>query len=1001
MSSLRYLPSTPTLFNAGTPHHQLAACYLYDVQDSLEQILEAAAEFGRLAKYAGGIGASVAKLRALGAPVRGINGKSGGLIPFLHMYDALIKAISQGGRRRGTLCAYIEPWHLEIEAFLDLKRGSGDPYLRTPSLNTALWVPDEFMRRVEADADWYLFDPLYAGELTEAYGAEFSARYRALISRAEAGQLPARAFRRVRARELFNKILAALMETGHPWLTFKDAANGRSMLKGVGIIHSGNLCVTGDTRLATQFGLVRVDDLWRMGVPVTATYDLRTEGDPQRYGVGTAPCLPVFRTAQQADVWEVRTREGYRVRATAWHDFFVLGDGKLVKKKLAELAVGDRLLVQSGEGQFGQDGSYELGLLMGLIAGDGVLSLVRGGRQLRAIVDLWSDQVGLADEVAACIARVVEREYAHVAVGGWSGRSDLGTVAVQRRGPKARLVSARLGRVLAKRYGFTPASKLAVPEVVWRGTRDMVRGYLQGLFTADATVQVTENDGIPTFSIQLASKSRQFLEEIQILLTNFGIFSRIYRVPRTGGEFQYTTAHGIRRIYRSQHELWRLHLHGRSASRFVNAIGFLDTAKQRKCQEVAARRRELSVPDEGREGETFTATICAIDYAGKEDVYDTTQLVTHSLIFNGLVTGNCTEIFLPTSPDEIAVCNLGSVNLARHLTPTGGVDWEKLKETVEVAVRGLDNVIDLNLYPSPKAAKSNLANRPVGLGLMGFAETLARLGLAYDEPGAAELADRVVEFLSYRAILASHALARERGPFPNFGRSEWARGRVPSDTLADLAADRGLPAAVDASASLDWGPVREAVRAGMRNGTVLAVAPTATISLIAGTSPSLDPYYANIFSRQTLSGKFLEVNPVLAEELKTLGLWDRVREALVETQGDVRAIGWLPADIRRRYPTAYQISPEAYLLVAARAQKWVDLGISRSLFFEARRPAEIAGAYLEAWRKGLKATYYCFINPRMRAEPATVRVNKALRRPRWVLEAEAEACPPDGCESCQ
>ncbi len=564
ISSLRYLPSTSTLFNAGTPHHQLAACYLYDVRDSLDDILEAATDFGRLAKYAGGIGASVAKIRAIGAPVRGINGRSGGLIPFLHLYDALINAISQGGRRRGTLCAYIEPWHPEIEAFLDLKRNAGDPYLRTPALNTALWVPDEFLRRVEADADWYLFDPLYAAELTECWGAEFTGRYRALVARAEAGELPARGFRRVRARELYTRILAALLETGHPWLTFKDAANARSMLKGAGVIHSGNLC---------------------------------------------------------------------------------------------------------------------------------------------------------------------------------------------------------------------------------------------------------------------------------------------------------------------------------------------------------------------------------------------------------------TEVFLPTGPDEVAVCNLASVNLARHLDPAGRIDFERLGETVEVAVRGLDNVIDLNLYPSAKAARSNLANRPVGLGLMGFAEAAARLGLAYDEPAAAELADRVVEFLSHRAILASCRLAAERGPFPNFGRSEWARGRVPVDTLADLEAERGLSVEVDRSAALDWGPVRAAVRQGIRNGTVLAVAPTATISLIAGTSPSLDPYYSNVFSRQTLSGKFLEFHPVLVEELKGLGLWARAREALVETQGDVRAIDWLPAEVRRRYPTAYQVSPEAYLELTARAQKWVDLGISRSLFLEARRPSEIAEVYLAAWRKGLKATYYCFVNP--------------------------------------
>jgi len=608
-STLRYLPSTPTLFNSGTPHHQLASCYLYDVHDSLDHILEAAYEFGMLAKYAGGIGTAVTKIRAVGSPVKGINGKSGGLIPFLHMYDALIKSISQGGRRRGTMCVYLEPWHLEVEAFLDLRRNSGDPYLRTPSLNTALFIPDEFMRRVQMDDDWYLFDPLYVPDLTECYGREFSRRYREYAEKAERGELPQRAWRKVRTRELFTRILASLMETGHPWLTFKDAANARSMLKEVGIIHSLNLC---------------------------------------------------------------------------------------------------------------------------------------------------------------------------------------------------------------------------------------------------------------------------------------------------------------------------------------------------------------------------------------------------------------TEVALPTNRDEIAVCNLASINLARHLRNDGEIDWQKLAQTVRVAVRGLDNVIDLNLYPSEKAKRSNLLNRPIGLGVMGFAELLARKGIPYDSPEAADLADQLLEFISYHAILTSHELAKERGVFPRFAQSEWAKGRVPLDTIADLETERGEPIETDRTARLDWDALRAKVKEGMRNGTVMAIAPTATIALIAGTSTSLDPYFANIFSRQTLSGKFLEFNPVLVDELKRRGLWERVREQLIAARGELAEVAEIPDDLKRLFPTAFQILPDAYLAIAAKAQKWVDMAISRNLFFTARRSSDIAEVYLKAWRMGLKSTYYCFLNPRMQAEPSTVRVNKRLQKPKWVAEAQREVVADgavcalgEACESCQ
>ncbi|MBB6099856.1 ribonucleoside-diphosphate reductase alpha chain [Deinobacterium chartae] len=612
MSTLRYLPGTPTLFNAGTPHHQLSSCYLSDVEDSLEHIMSSSADFAQLAKYAGGVGASVTKLRAMGSPVRGVNGRSSGIIPFVHMLDAQFKAIDQGGRRRGTLAVYLEPWHLEVEEFLELRRNSGDPYRRAHSIDPVLWVPDLFMRRVEADLEWTLFDPALAPELTELYGSAFDARYSELEAQAQAGKLRAGGYRTLRARELFHRILAALQETAHPWITFKDAGNLRSSNAHVGVIHSSNLC---------------------------------------------------------------------------------------------------------------------------------------------------------------------------------------------------------------------------------------------------------------------------------------------------------------------------------------------------------------------------------------------------------------TEIFLPTDRDHIAVCNLASVNLARHLEGDR-IDWAELERSVRLAVRQLDNVIDLNFYPSPRAARSNARIRPIGLGVMGFTELTQRLRLPYGSAAARTLASELFAFLNYHATDESANLAREKGSYPAFEGSTWSRGHLTADTLTDLNLERGFAAEVSpAPGALDWSGLRRKVTGGMRNSVTSAVAPTATIGLIAGTTPSLDPHYANVYARNTLSGKFLEFNAQLVTDLKRLGRWEELREALIAARGDVAALD-LPEELKELYQTAFQIEPDAYLDVAARAQVYIDMGISRNLYLTTRDVNALREVYLSAWKRGLKSTYYLFVEQRMTTEQSTVAVNKRHQRARWVLEAEqqdpqvtdsAPACSLDdpSCESCQ
>lgn len=336
----------------------------------------------------------------------------------------------------------------------------------------------------------------------------------------------------------------------------------------------------------------------------------------------------------------------------------------------------------------------------------------------------------------------------------------------------------------------------------------------------------------------------------------------------------------------------------------------------------------------------------------------------------------CTEITLPQDRDNIAVCNLASINLSAHLTD-GRIEWDRLRESVRLAVRQLDNLIDITISSVPESERSNERNRAVGLGVMGFTDVVERLGWSYESEQAYDLIDRLMEFISYHAIDQSADLARERGTYANFEGSGWSRGLVPIDTVDRAERERGVPITVSRSSRLDWDVLRDKVRGGMRNATLMAIAPTASIGLVAGTTPGLDPQFSQLFSRATSSGKFLEVNRNLVADLKARGLWEQVREDLLRAQGDVSALDAVPADLKAIYKTSFQLSPYAFIEVAARAQKWIDQAISRNMYLETRDIGDMVDIYSAAWAKGVKTTYYLHVKPRHTAEQSTVRVNKA------------------------
>ncbi|MET7283030.1 ribonucleoside-diphosphate reductase subunit alpha [Kribbella sp. NPDC005582] len=609
LSSFRFMSSTPTLFNSGTTRPQLSSCFLTTVDDDLAGIFTGIRNNALLAKYSGGLGNDWTPVRGIGAKIRGTNGESQGVVPFLKIANDTAVAVNQGGKRKGAVCAYLETWHVDIEEFLDLRKNTGDERRRTHDMNTANWVPDLFLQRVESDGQWTLFSPDEVPDLHDLFGPAFEAAYEKYEAAADRGEI--RVFKRMRAVELWRRMLTVLFETGHPWITFKDACNLRSPQQHSGVVHSSNLC---------------------------------------------------------------------------------------------------------------------------------------------------------------------------------------------------------------------------------------------------------------------------------------------------------------------------------------------------------------------------------------------------------------TEITLNTTVDETAVCNLGSVNLVAHLTEIG-LDADLLRDTVKTAVRMLDNVIDVNFYTTPESERANQRHRPVGLGLMGFADALFSLRIPYSSEAAVAFADSSMEAISYHAIEASSDLAAERGRYSTYDGSLWSQGVLPIDSQELLRSARQGDVILDDATTLDWDALRAKVlRDGMRNSNVMAIAPTATISNICGVSQSIEPAYSNLFVKSNMSGEFTVANPYLVADLKARGLWDQVMVSDLKYHDGILAnIERVPADLRELYATAFEIEPLWLIKAASRRQKWIDQAQSLNLYMASPSGKALDELYRNAWRYGLKTTYYLRSQSKTHVEKSTLqgtdgRLNAvSATLPMPLPEPTGAICSLDDpdCEACQ
>ena len=610
----RFCSSTPTLFNSGTLHSQLSSCYLYKVDDSIESIMiRGVAENAFLSKWAGGLGGSWTAVRGTGGYIQGTNGESQGIIPFLKLHNDQLVAVNQGGKRRGSGCAYLESWHNDIEDFLELRKNTGDERRRCHDMNTANWIPDLFMKRMEDRSHWTLFRANQVPDLHDLYGKAFEQRYEEYEALAKEGKIWSR---EMPAIDLWKGMLKMLFETGHPWITFKDPCNLRSPQDHCGVIHSSNLC---------------------------------------------------------------------------------------------------------------------------------------------------------------------------------------------------------------------------------------------------------------------------------------------------------------------------------------------------------------------------------------------------------------TEITLNTSDEETAVCNLGSVVLDSHITKDGAIDHEMLKETITVAIRALDNVIDINFYPTEAAKTANSRHRPIGMGVMGLQNALYKRGISFASDAAVEFNDEIMEAVAYYAYSASSDLAEELGTYSTYKGSKWDRGMMPQDTIDLLEDERGRPIDVPRGEKMDWSVVREKIKKhGMRNSNVLAIAPTATISNIMGTTPCIEPNYKNLYVKSNLSGDFIVLNATLVRDLKNAGLWNQeMLDQLKYFDGELEDIDDIPEEIKSKHKTVFGIDYQFIIDAAARRQKWIDQSQSVNLFLATPDLKTLSHMYRRAWDKGLKTTYYLRTLQASNIEKATVTVKKDLRGAmaesgkNEYTEAEKNACSLEAmmnggtCEACQ
>jgi len=952
------IPAGRVTSNAGALEHKPATSTINctvsgTIRDSMDDILNKVHEAGLTLKAGCGIGYEHSTLRPRGAYVSGAGAYTSGPLSFMDIFDKMCFTVSSAGGRRGAQMGTFDVGHPDVLEFVRAKRENG----RLRQFNLSLLITDEFMRAVREERDWKLTFPVTQKEAetenanlddTNAFvWREWPVHEGYVVN--EEGLVACKVYKTIPARRLWDVIMTSTYDFAEPGFILIDRVNEMNNNWWCEDIRATNPCVTADTRLATQYGLVRIGDLYERNLEIQATVDTRTLGEG--LGATVREAVPAFMTSPAADVYRVVTKAGYEIKATKWHDFYTTR-GKI---KLKDLKPGDELLIQSGVGQFGGCGSGELGVLLGLLTGDGHFTN-RGKGEQAAVVNLWGSDRDLSDPVVA---------YVNAMIAGWSDRARnyrVSAVAI----PERNLVMIRsvlLTRVLYEMYGINPSLKTAVPDIVWRGNEDCVKGYLRGLFQSDGTVNISGH-GSMTCSVRLASSVPSLLKDVQMLMANLGIFARIYK-RRGAGQRMPPDGKGGKRAYDCKAD-YELVIDGESRDLFMDEVGFLTETKNSKY-------REWTVGKALNKSQSFTSRITEITYVGREAVFDTTQADRNSVIFNGLVTGQCGEQPLP----PYGSCLLGSVNLTRFVrhpfTDYAEFDWDEYREVVRVFTRMLDNVVEINGLPLEKQRGEIIRKRRHGMGFLGLGSTITCLGMKYGSAESVKFTEDISREMAVAGWEAALDLAREKGPAPimneqftvtremlrkrpEMARDGWRPGAHIAGRVLHARYSRYMQRIAEVAPQL----VHELAEVGARFTHHSSIAPTGTISLSLANNASngIEPSFAHHYFRNVIREGKKSKEKIDVFSFEMLAYRELVNS---KARPDATNDG---EKLPEYFIAADDVSPKQHVDIQAAAQKWVDSSISKTANVPTSFPYEkFKDIYLYAHEQGLKGCTTFRFNP--------------------------------------
>jgi ribonucleoside-diphosphate reductase alpha chain len=735
----------------------------------------------------------------------------------------------------------------------------------------------------------------------------------------------------VNPRLLFDMICYQAWESAEPGVIFFDHVNKYNpFLEHLGPIVTTNPCVAADTMVSTGLGLERIDSIRAE----TITVDARLKSS-RLLQLGTLQARPmqIIKTGVK-DTLKLTTKSGYELVATPDHRIMTNKGWK----QLCELTEDDYVLIQSGAGQFNE--SYdlpfkvkneivgknnrkykfglptkwtrELALLLGWLVGDGFIN-----EKHHTIGLVFSPE----DEEARKIIQPIFEKYCNRKIK--LVRYENGCVQISSKDKHIVEFFLKLGY-----------KGKQVPASIFTAPRDVVLSFLSGLFSSDGTINLGRNS---RNYIRLNSSSLQLLKQVQLLLLNLGIKSVIYDRSTKPKVFFYNDKSGKQRVYETSGENYELNVSRKNLERFIEMIDFLQEKNKNKLRQLQQFKFYQ---------EYFMDKVAKIEYAGKREVWDITEPMTNSFIANGIVVHNCGEVLL--YPNES--CNLGSINVwsfvKRDEDGKVEVDWDGLKETVRSAVRFLDNVIDINKYPLEEIREMTFATRKIGLGIMGLADMLFELELAYNSDEGRKFMEKLMEFINYWSKVESIEIAKRRGKFPYFEKSFYKDGKLPFSGFYDKQ-----------SWNFDWDKLAEEIKKhGIRNSYTTVIAPTGSISMIAGCSSGIEPVFTLVYEKHVAIGSFFYVEPVFERAMTDEGLYDEVLlKDIAMNRGSVQGIKYIPPKMKKVFVTALDIGPEDHVRALAAFQKWVDSSISKTINLPATATVDdVKKIFLLAYKLGCK-----------------------------------------------